>query len=488
MFAELYRKTRGARAAEPRARAARRRADGSSSRPPTAQLRASEERLQLVLSASRIRVWTLPLAEEVASGAPQAESCAGRAAALASFVAAVHPADRSLVQAEIAARARVRGALRGRVPRARGRARAVDDGPRDRDPRLGRPRAVDRRCRHGHHGAPPLRGGARSAAGPGAGGAARGRAGQPAEGRVPGDAVARAAHAAATRSAAGRTCSAASGLDPRAAGARGSRRISRNAELQTQLISEILDVSRIVTGKLRLEHVPGRAARRRRGGARHRAAGGRTRSASRSRPTLDAAASRRVAAIAARLQQVVWNVLSERHQVHAARAGASRCGWRRVGVGGDVTVRDDGPGIAARRSCRSSSTASARPTPRARGRTRGSGSGSRSCATSSSCTAAASRRRTARTAPAAVLRIVLPRSRDAACRRTRRRPRAGGAGRRAALDARCGACACWSSTTRPTGASWWPRCCARYGAEAAPRGSVRGGPRGRRRGAGPTWC
>ena len=94
------------------------------------------------------------------------------------------------------------------------------------------------------------------------------------EGRVPGHALARAAHAAATRSSAGRTCSRSGELDPeqQAARARDDQPQRRGAG---QLIDDILDVSRIVTGKLRLETRPVELRGGRRGGARDRAAGGR---------------------------------------------------------------------------------------------------------------------------------------------------------------------------------------------------------------------
>ena len=85
-----------------------------------------------------------------------------------------------------------------------------------------------------------------------------GRGGEPREGRVPRDALARAPHAAQRRSSAGRdllrrTRCRATGRDR----AR-SRPIERNARAQAQLIDDLLDVSRIVSGKLRLELRAGR--------------------------------------------------------------------------------------------------------------------------------------------------------------------------------------------------------------------------------------
>ena len=95
-------------------------------------------------------------------------------------------------------------------------------------------------------------------------GAARRRGRQPAEGRVPGDGLARAADAGQRRSSAGRACCARNAVDEQ------QRQhaidvIHRNAHAQAHVIEELLDVSRIITGKLRHGHGhgrPGAAARR----------------------------------------------------------------------------------------------------------------------------------------------------------------------------------------------------------------------------------
>ncbi len=61
------------------------------------------------------------------------------------------------------------------------------------------------------------------------------------------------------------------GLDP-ATASRAVQAIDRNARAQTQLVADILDVSRIVTGKFQYELGPGAAVRRDRIGSGHRAA------------------------------------------------------------------------------------------------------------------------------------------------------------------------------------------------------------------------
>ena len=85
--------------------------------------------------------------------------------------------------------------------------------------------------------------------------------------------------------------------------------IERNAAAQAQLIEDLLDVSRIVTGKMRLERAARRAADGGRGRARRRPAGRDRQGHPSISPWLDPAAGP-VIGDPDRLQQVVWNLLS----------------------------------------------------------------------------------------------------------------------------------------------------------------------------------
>ena len=128
-----------------------------------------------------------------------------------------------------------------------------------------------------------------------------------------------------------------------AAHARALETIERNAHIQEQLIADILDVSRIVTGKLRLELRPIELA-----------------------PVVDAAldAVRPAAAAKAihlvehtgfegavlgdpdRLQQVVWNLLANAIKFTPAN-GRVEVGLARSGPSAVLTVSDSGEGIRA---------------------------------------------------------------------------------------------------------------------------------------------
>ena len=162
--------------------------------------------------------------------------------------------------------------------------------------------------------------------------------------------------------------------------------IERNARVQAQLIDDLLDMSRINSGKLRLDvqpvHplscveaaietvTPAAAAK-----------------GIRVERILDPAAGP-IDGDPGRLQQVVWNLLSNAIkftpadgtvQVVLQRLVASRRSWSPTPVA-----------ASSRSSCRTCSSASARPTPRPRAGTAASASACRWSRASSSCTAARS--------------------------------------------------------------------------------------------------
>ncbi|MGB7160264.1 MAG: CHASE domain-containing protein [Tepidisphaeraceae bacterium] len=165
--------------------------------------------------------------------------------------------------------------------------------------------------------------------------------------------------------------------------AQGIATIERNAKAQAQLVEDLLDVSRIVSGKLRLdvqtvELIPvienaieaSRPAADAKGVSLHR--------------VLDPHAGP-VSGDPDRLQQVVWNLLS--NAVKFTPRGGSvqvRCNHR-------TATRKSSSATAAAGSagsfCPTSSIASARRTRRSRGSSAGWGWGWASSATSSSCTA-----------------------------------------------------------------------------------------------------
>ena len=119
--------------------------------------------------------------------------------------------------------------------------------------------------------------------------------------------------------------------------------IERNAKLQEQLVSDVLDVSRIITGKLRLHVRPVDLS-----GVIHdaletvapaaAAKGVRLQSAI-DRPTMP------VAGDAQRLQQVVWNLLSNAVKF-TPRGGRVQVHLQRVNSHVEIAVSDTGEGIA----------------------------------------------------------------------------------------------------------------------------------------------
>jgi PAS domain S-box-containing protein len=131
------------------------------------------------------------------------------------------------------------------------------------------------------------------------------------------------------------------GLDP-ATASRAVQAIDRNARAQTQLVADILDVSRIVTGKFHMSLGPVRLFDV------IESATDTVRPAARARGVrLELASDPAVGPVlgdASRLQQVIWNLLS--NAVKFAPAGG-RVEVRLLDAGSciELSVTDDGPGI-----------------------------------------------------------------------------------------------------------------------------------------------
>ncbi|HXG65548.1 MAG TPA: ATP-binding protein [Blastocatellia bacterium] len=126
--------------------------------------------------------------------------------------------------------------------------------------------------------------------------------------------------------------------------ARGLEVIERNARLQAQLIEDILDVSRIITGKLRLRLRPTRLAP-----VVHQAVEA-ARPAARAKGIhLEEALDYSVGAVSGdpdRLQQVVWNLLSNAIKF-TPKGGRVEVRLQRRDAEARITVSDTGQGISA---------------------------------------------------------------------------------------------------------------------------------------------
>ena len=164
--------------------------------------------------------------------------------------------------------------------------------------------------------------------------------------------------------------------------------IVRNANAQVQLIDDLLDVSRIMTGKMRLDVRQVDLPRRDRGARWTRCVPPPTAKGIRLQPVLDPRGGP-VAGDPDRLQQVVWNLLMNAVKF-TPRDGRVQVYLQRVNSHVEIVVSDTGQGIAARRAALHLRARSARPTARARAPTPASVWAWPSCATWWSCTAAAS--------------------------------------------------------------------------------------------------
>ena len=125
--------------------------------------------------------------------------------------------------------------------------------------------------------------------------------------------------------------------------ARGVEVIERNAQTQAQLIEDILDASRVVTGRLRLNRGPVDLATVIKAAADSVRPGAEAKGIQLA-VILDPAA-RRIHGDASRLQQVVWNLLANAIKFTAA-GGRVEVRLERAGGQAEITVADTGEGIA----------------------------------------------------------------------------------------------------------------------------------------------
>jgi signal transduction histidine kinase len=124
--------------------------------------------------------------------------------------------------------------------------------------------------------------------------------------------------------------------------ARGVEVIERNAQTQAQLIEDILDASRVITGSLRLNRGPVDLATVINAAADSVRLGAETKGVQLA-VILDPAA-RHLQGDASRLQQVVWNLLANAIKF-TPEGGTVRLRLRRAGTHVEIEVTDSGDGI-----------------------------------------------------------------------------------------------------------------------------------------------
>jgi PAS domain S-box-containing protein len=263
--------------------------------------------------------------------------------------------------------------------------------------------------------------------------------------------------------------------------ARAVETIGRNAQVQTQLIEDMLDMSRIVSGKLKLDVRPTEL---------HRVIETALDSV---KPAADAKEIRLVQELDTsigpvavdpdRMQQIVWNLLSNAIKF-TPRGGSVSVRLERGRDRAEIAVSDTGVGIPAEFLDRIFERFSQVDASSTRAHA-GSAWASRSCATSSSCTAARWRRRARARIAARPSSCVCPCASIGRRATSRRRTAATPSSPRRTADST--ACACCSSTTRRTRASSSAPCCVAW----EPRSTWRRAPRRRSRGSSaspPTSC
>ncbi len=156
--------------------------------------------------------------------------------------------------------------------------------------------------------------------------------------------------------------------------ARGLETIDRNVRVQTQIVSDLLDMSRIISGKVHLEVQPLQihdVVKNAVESVRQAAEAKRIRM----RSILDSSIGL-VRGDSNRLQQVLWNLLTNAIKFTPAD-GRIHVVLERVNSHIEILVEDTGIGIPPS-SCRMSSTGSGRQIRRPRAAMAGSGSGCRS--------------------------------------------------------------------------------------------------------------